>query len=44
MTFGGDYSGLYVFPSFVALVNKNPLYVECTRYSRNILLIYVKVL
>ncbi len=26
----------------VALVHKNPLYVECTRYSCNILLIYLK--
>jgi hypothetical protein len=41
MTFGGDY--LYVFPSFVALVHKNPLYIECTIYSRNITLVYVKV-
>jgi hypothetical protein len=26
----------------VALVHKNPLYIECTRYSHNILLIYGK--
>ncbi len=37
--------GFTFFPSFVALVvHKNPSYVECTRYSRNILLIYVQVL
>ncbi len=34
MTFGGDYSRLYIFPSFVALVHKNPSYVKCTRYTR----------
>ena len=44
MTFVGDYSALYIFPSFVALLHKNPLYVECTSYSHNISLIYVQVL
>jgi hypothetical protein len=29
--------------SFVALVHKNPSYVECTRYCRNILPVYVKL-
>ncbi len=43
MTFGGDYSGLCIFPSFIALVHENPSFVECTRYSRNISLIYIKV-
>ncbi len=43
MTFGGDYSGLMFFPSFLALVHKNPLYVQCTRYSCNISLIYIKI-
>ncbi len=33
----------YIFPYIVGLVCKNPLYVECNRYSRNILLIYNKV-
>jgi hypothetical protein len=33
MTFGGDYSGLYVFPSFLVLVHKNLSYLKCTRYS-----------
>jgi hypothetical protein len=43
MTFGGDYSRLYAFfPSFLALVHKNPSYIQCTRYSCNILLIYEK--
>ncbi len=28
--------GFTCFPSFVALVHKNLLYVECTRYGRNI--------
>jgi hypothetical protein len=36
MTFGGDYSRLYDFPSFVDLVYKNLLHIECTRYSCNI--------
>jgi hypothetical protein len=36
--------GFTLFPSFVALIHKNLLYVECTRYSRNIMLIYVQVL
>jgi hypothetical protein len=31
-------------PSFVALVNKNLSYVECTRYSYNVLVIYVQAL
>ncbi len=31
--------GFMFFPSFIALVHKNLLYVECTRYSCNILLI-----
>ncbi len=35
--------GFTFFPFFVALVHKNPLYVDCTGCSRNILLIYVKV-
>ncbi len=43
MTFGEDYSGLYIFPSFVALVHKYPLYVESTRYSCNLSLIYEQV-
>ncbi len=39
MTFGGDYSRLYntFSPFFVALVHKNLSYVECTKYSPNIL-------
>ncbi len=46
MTFGGQgiTMGLTVSPSLVALVHKNLLYVECTRFSRNISLIYVQVL
>ena len=45
MTFGGDYGGLYVFYLICsALAYKNPSYVECTRYSCNILLIYVQVI
>jgi hypothetical protein len=42
MTFRGDHSGISFFPSFVALVHKNPSYVECTRYIYNTLLVYVK--
>ncbi len=42
---GLRYMGLMFFPSFVALVvHKKPSYVECTRYSCNISLIYVQVL
>ncbi len=44
MTFGGDYSGLYVFPTFVALAHNYLSYIECTRYSCNIMLIYIQVL
>jgi hypothetical protein len=44
MSFKGDSTdGFTFFSSFVALVHKNPPYVECTRYSCNISLIYVKV-
>jgi hypothetical protein len=36
--------GFTFFSSFVARVHKNPLYVECTRYSCNALLIYIQVM
>jgi hypothetical protein len=36
--------GFKFFPSFVALVHKNLSYIECTKYSRYILLNYVQVL
>ncbi len=36
--------GFTFFPSFAAQIHKNPLYIECTRYSCNKLLIYVQVL
>ena len=36
-------AGFTFFPSFVALVHKNPSYIECTRFSCNILLIYLEV-
>jgi hypothetical protein len=36
--------GFMCFPSFVVLVHKSPSYVECTRYSCILLLIYVQVL
>jgi hypothetical protein len=39
----GITTGFTIFPSFIALVHKNLLYVECTRYNCNILLIYVQV-
>jgi hypothetical protein len=35
--------GFTFFPYVIALVRKNPSYIECTRYSRNILLIFIKV-
>jgi hypothetical protein len=35
--------GFTIFPYTVGLVCKIPSYVECTRYSRNISLIYIKV-
>ncbi len=35
--------GFAFFPSFVALVHKYLSYVECTRYSCNIPLIYIKI-
>jgi hypothetical protein len=35
--------GFTFFPCIVGLVCKNPLYIKCTRYSHNILLIYIKV-
>ncbi len=36
--------GFTIFPSFIALAHKNPSYKECTRYSCNILPIYVQEL
>ncbi len=36
-------AGFTIFPYILGLVCKNPSYVECTRYSLNISLIYDKV-
>jgi hypothetical protein len=35
--------GFTLFPSFVALVRKNSLYIQWTRYGCNVLLINIKI-
>jgi hypothetical protein len=39
---GGVTVGFTIFPCIVAQVHKNPSYIECTIYSRNISLIYAE--